>query len=260
LNGGKNKNVRTGNTLEAISKLTSEKFLTEKEALILKDAYIFYRRIEHFLQLMNDTQTHTIPEEGEILEKLSSFLGYKNSLDFLSAVRSYRLKVEKIFISITGTKNKTFKVERKIKFENEGKALQNLRFLREGTGLLGQKSADTKSIAAFQEIESYLMNYLGKSFSPDLILQNFVRIIKEAKFPSIWYSAFIDKRFFNNFLTLLEYSQKAVDLFAEDKELREDFLSQKVTEKLSSSSLKNFLQRKQLFIYLSNLHLIKFLH
>jgi len=248
INGGRNSNIRTGNTLDAITKLTNEKLLTDKEAEALRDTYIFYRKIEHFLQLMNDTQTHTIPEQGEILERLSSFIGYKNSLEFKEVVKNNRSRIQKIFNSITGVESKIIKEKRKINFENENKAFQNLRFLREGSGLLGQKSSDKKSIYAFGKIEPDLMKYLEDSISPDLVLQNFVRVIKEAHFPSIWYSAFTDKKFFDNFLTILELSQKSVDLFAEDKELREDFLSKKVFEEISRNSLKNFSIKKITFI------------
>lgn len=250
LNGGKNKNIRTGNTLDAISKLKEENLLSEKEAEHLTKAYHLYRKIEHFLQLMNDLQTHTIPEQGETLEKLSAFLKYKSSKEFLLDVKKHRTNVEKIFNSITGTDNSTVKEKRKINFENETKAEQNLRFLREGTGLLGQKSSDTKSISAFGEIEPYLMQHLEKSLSPDLILQNFVRVIKEAKFPSIWYSSFSDKKFFKSFLSLMEFSQKSVSLFAEDKELREDFLSKKVFEKITPDLFRDFSTKKICF-YLS---------
>ena len=248
INGGRNSSIRTGNTLEAINKLTDENLLTSKEAETLKYAYTFYRRIEHFLQLMNDTQTHTIPEQGEILEKLSSFLGYKNIFEFKDVVKNNRARVQKIFNSITGIESKKTKEKRKINFENENKALQNLRFLREGTGLLGQKSSDKKSIEAFRVIEPVLMKYLESSISPDLVLKNFVRVIKEAKFPSIWYSVFTDKKFFNSFLYILEYSQKSVDLFAEDKELREDFLSKKVFERINNNSLGSFSTKKITFI------------
>ncbi len=71
LNGGKDESLKTGNTLDALEKLSRTKLLTKTETKTLQDAYIFYRRIEHFLQLMNNTQTHTIPESGEIAEKIS---------------------------------------------------------------------------------------------------------------------------------------------------------------------------------------------
>ena len=77
LNGGKDESIKTGNTFYAFEKLNQAKLLSKNETKTLNDAYVFYRRIEHFLQLMNNTQTHTIPESGEIAEKLSFYLGFK---------------------------------------------------------------------------------------------------------------------------------------------------------------------------------------
>ena len=250
INGGKNLTLRTGNTLDAITRLENEKLLSANEAETLRKAYILYRRVEHYLQLMNDLQTHSIPEKGETLEKLSSFLEFRNSSEFKKDIKNQRLQVEKIFNSITGSgKDKTFSEGKiNINFSNKTKALQNLRFLREGTGLLGQKSSDKNSILAFQKIEPDLLDYLKKSFLPDTVLQNFVRIIKEANFPSIWYNAFNDKKFFKSFLTIMEFSQKSVDLFAEDKDLREYLLSKKVFEKIDKNSLKTFSMKEILFI------------
>lgn len=248
INGGKNSSVRTTNTLSAITKLENEKYLSTEEAETLRNAYIFYRKVEHYLQLMNDIQTHSIPDKGEILEKLSSFLGLKSSSEFKRKVKSHRSKVKRIFNSITGIESKVSQAtEMKINFSNKSKALQNLRYLSEGTGLLGRKSSDKSSILAFQKVEPDLMKYLKKSSQPDLVLQNFVRIIKEAAFPSIWYNAFYDKVFFKSFLTLIEFSQKSVDLFAEDKDLREHFLSKRVFEKLDKNSFQTFSVKKILF-------------
>ena len=69
--------------------------------------------------------------------------------------------------------------------------------------------------------------FLKKSESPDRILSNFVRIIKQADLPSIWYSELRDETFFNLFMDLCEYSQYSVDLFAEDNELKEFILNKK---------------------------------
>ena len=249
INGGKNTDLRTNNTLDAITKLENAKLLSIDEAETLRNAYIFYRKVEHYLQLMNDIQTHSIPDKGELLEKLSSFLRFKSSSEFKRKVKNHRSKVEKIFNSITGSEsNKVSPApEKKINFSNKSKALQNLRYLSEGTGLLGRKSSDKSSILAFQKVEPDLMKYLKRSSQPDLVLQNFVRIIKEAAFPSIWYNAFNDKLFFKSFLTLIEFSQKSVDLFAEDKDLREHFLSKRVFEKLDKNSFHTFSVKKILF-------------
>ncbi len=107
LNGGKDESIKTGNTLSALEKLNQAQLLEKNETKKLTDAYILYRRIEHFLQLMNNTQTHTIPESGEIAEKLSMFLGFKNLNEFKEKINDSRKRVRAIYNSIVGESNKT---------------------------------------------------------------------------------------------------------------------------------------------------------
>ena len=77
---------------------------------------------------------------------------------------------------------------------------------------------------------------------PDLCLSNFVRVIKQADFPSIWYNEFTDSNFLKIFLELCERSQLVIDLFAEDKILRESFLSRDfLSETMNKTRLKNIL-------------------
>ena len=248
LNGGKNSELRTGNTLNAINKLYNAGHLSFEEVDALKNSYVLYRRIEHYLQLMNDSQTHTIPGDGESLEKLSAFLGFKNSTSFKKFVTENRTAVKKISGSILDiTYDGERKTEPDIIFNNKNLAQKNLQYLREGKGLLGQKQFDTSSINLFQKIESELNEYLTSSKNPDLVLQNFARVIKSISLPSIWYREFLDKAIFEKFLFLCEYSQKAIDLFAEDDDLREFFITRKVFEKVSGSSLHSFNTKKILF-------------
>lgn len=234
INGGKWKELRTGNTLKAISLLHDKKLLSDKEAQQLSDAYIFFRKIEHYLQLMNDKQTHTIPTDFEMLNKLSCYLKFNNTKEFKNALENFRVSVLKIYNSIMGKDIKVIKREdiSVIHFENKKKALQDFTFLREGKGLLGQKEFDERTISLFQNFESFLIEYLKKSFNPDSTLQNFVRIIRHSAFPNIWYKELNDKKFLNSLLTICEYAQKAVDLFAEDDELKECFLDRSAFNKL----------------------------
>ena len=234
INGGRIKNIRTNNTLDAIELLKIEKLLTAEEADIFKYSYIFYRKIEHYLQLMNDTQTHSIPAEGEILEKLSSYLGYKNSNEFNKSVSKNRKQVKAVYDSITGKETELNIKENKIsniKFENQSKAEKDFIYLSEGKGLLGQKEFDKNTIESFAKIEPKLINYLNSCIQPDLVLQNFVRVIRNITFPSIWYNEFLDEKFFNSFLMICEFSQKSIDLFAEDIDLHEYFLTRRVFQK-----------------------------
>lgn len=250
LNGGKDESIKTGNTFDALAKLSRAKLLTKNESKILTEAYIFYRRIEHFLQLMNNTQTHTIPESGEIAEKLSNYLGFKSLDEFKEQVNKFRKQVREIYNSIVSEsvsakdENKYFN---QIKFSNPQKAANDISFLREGKGLTVSRKFDKSALEAFHNVESSIYDFLLNADDPDLCLSNFVRIIKQAEFPSLWYHEFTDGKFLQIFLKLCEKSQLAVDLFAEDKILRESFLSRDFLNDVSEDEIKMSRLKKILF-------------
>jgi glutamate-ammonia-ligase adenylyltransferase len=241
LNGGKDETIKTGNTLNALEKLNQTKLLTKTETITLHDAYIFYRRIEHFLQLMNNTQTHTIPESGEIAEKLSFYLGFKDLNEFKEKIMGYRKQVRAIYNSVVGESKKVSgkkKFFTQIKFANPQRAANDISFLREGKGLTISRKFDKKSFEAFSRIEENIYKYLSNAHNPDLCLSNFVRVIKQAEFPSLWYNEFTDEDFLKIFMQLCESSQLVIDLFAEDKVLRESFLSRDFLSENEKSDIK----------------------
>ncbi|MHB1687712.1 MAG: [protein-PII] uridylyltransferase family protein [Ignavibacteriaceae bacterium] len=250
LNGGRINSIRNANTLAAIERLREKELLSEKEKEALTSAYIFYRRIEHYLQMMNDAQTHTIPTGGEILEKLGAFLRFNNSVEFKNAVAEKRKSVIIIYNSIMGIKGEDIKKPEILlnrNFRNKNQATKDISFLREGKGLLGQKQFDKSSSGLFELIEPELEKYLEQAVDPDRVLQNFVRVIRSSNMPSIWYRELTDKFFFNSFLKLCEFSKKAIDLFAEDNGLGEFMLTRKVFDKFFADDLTQFSTKKVLF-------------
>jgi len=250
LNGGKDESIKTGNTLSALEKLSRVKLLTKNETKSLQDAYIFYRRIEHFLQLMNNTQTHTIPESGEIAEKLSFYFGFKSLNEFKEKIKEYRKQVRAIYDSVVGEskkgtdKNKIFS---QIRFTNPQRALNDISFLREGKGLTVSRKFDKTALDAFSKIEEKVYEFLLNAADPDLCLSNFVRVINQADFPSIWYNEFADENFLNIFLKLCESSQMVIDLFAEDKILRESFLSREILSEITEGNFEQIRLKDLLF-------------
>ena len=251
LNGGKNKDLRTGNSLDAVNNLFKAKLISLDEKNVLTNAYFFYRKIEHYLQLMNDTQTHTIPDEGEILEKLSFYLGYNNSSAFLQSVSNYRKLVLQIYNSIMGidfeSQDNVLNFEN-INFANRKQAEADIAFLYEGKGLFGQKDFDKNCSDLFEKIIPDLINYLTNSFDPDKVLRNFSRVIRSSNIPSIWYREFSDSFFFNSFLKLCEFSQKSIDLFAEDNDLSEYLLTRKAFTQISIEEMSKYPVKKVLFL------------
>lgn len=265
INGGRESEIRTGNSLSAIKLLNQKGLLTESEAKTFTEAYILYRNIEHYMQLMNDQQTHSLPEKGEIPEKLAAYLGYKNLDSLKDQIESLRVNVRNIFNSIVKVENNNSDYSHKdeISFIDQKRSQNNLDFLKTGKSLLNKKSFDNRTISAFENIEEHLYNFLSKSIDPDLVLENFARVIRTANFPKIWYDEFRDKKFFDVFLMLCEHSQKAINFFAEDKILREDFLSRESLKPIylinqKSLSLKTFLFRASLQLTIGNLSHLEF--
>lgn len=79
LNGGDLPELRTGNTLTAISRLETAGCLTSQEASLLGENYRFLRKVEHRLQIMFDLQTHRLPDEPLERARLAVRLGYDAS-------------------------------------------------------------------------------------------------------------------------------------------------------------------------------------
>jgi [glutamine synthetase] adenylyltransferase / [glutamine synthetase]-adenylyl-L-tyrosine phosphorylase len=229
LNGGRIKQLRTGNTLTALEELRKNNLLAEEEKNIFNEAYIFYRRIEHFLQLMNDSQTHIIPEDIEFRHRLANFLKIKSVKNLNDKINDYRIKVRSIYDNIL--KNEGDEVHTtdfsKISFKDSSKAEKNIKFLRSGEGIFERKEFDSRTIELFSQIEPALTGFLQDCTDPDKTLENFAKIIRFTKFPSIWYNAFGRNKLFEGFLKVCLYSQRAVDLISASRMLEENFISGK---------------------------------
>lgn len=252
LNGNKISLLKNGNTLEVLDILLNNKLLTQNEYKNFKDAYIFYRKIEHFLQLMNDTQTHRLPEDFDTQMRLSKYLALKNYDDFKEKIEYKRKIVRKIYNSILSSSNKENILE-EIKFNNRSKAENNLSFLKTGKGIIGRKEFDFHTIASFEKIETQLYKYLQKSDNPDVVLENFTKVIRFSNYPSIWFNEFKNEIFFEQFLSICNFSQKAIDMLITSKTAGELLLSRKVFIKNYNDEIK-ILSIKELIFILSIQH------
>ena len=97
--GGKKPSLREKNLLKAISKLKNEKIIDEKTSKILTDAYLFYRKLEHIIQVENcvQTQIFRVDKVPEYAKKQ----GFSSEKDFLEKLDFYKKEVNRIFNSLT---------------------------------------------------------------------------------------------------------------------------------------------------------------
>ena len=92
--GGRDPRVRIAPTLKAIGALTDTGRVPQAALEELTEAYHFLRQVEHRVQMIDDRQTHRIPETAEGVAHLATFLGYPDAEAFRAALLARLGRVE----------------------------------------------------------------------------------------------------------------------------------------------------------------------
>ncbi len=80
--GGRNKSLRNPTTCGALDDFVGEGLVDAKIADELKESYRFLRHVEHRLQMREDAQTHTMPEQELDIDNVARFSGYAETEAF----------------------------------------------------------------------------------------------------------------------------------------------------------------------------------
>jgi glutamate-ammonia-ligase adenylyltransferase len=97
--GGREKELRSTNTLEALRRLRARGFVTDKESREVGDAYLALRRLEHRIQFATGLQTHALPG-AELTETIARSLGFAAGAELLRDLDRTRKRVAKRFGSL----------------------------------------------------------------------------------------------------------------------------------------------------------------
>jgi [glutamine synthetase] adenylyltransferase / [glutamine synthetase]-adenylyl-L-tyrosine phosphorylase len=97
LHGGKTPAIRLQSTLDTISSLERHGLVAPEDARKMQRAYAFLRTIEHRLQIMMNTQTHTIPEDETALESLARNIGISSAGELRSVYAAHLQAVRKVY-------------------------------------------------------------------------------------------------------------------------------------------------------------------
>jgi [glutamine synthetase] adenylyltransferase / [glutamine synthetase]-adenylyl-L-tyrosine phosphorylase len=79
LHGGKIEWLRHQNTLEALQRLVASGLMSARLCERLSDAYLFFRKVEHRVQIVEDQQTHLVPRDPEALAEIARSLRFPSS-------------------------------------------------------------------------------------------------------------------------------------------------------------------------------------
>lgn len=93
---GTRPHLRVRNTLDALDRLLFAGLITADDHQVLAEAYAFFRRVEHRVQMSADRQGHRLPDSAEGLAQLSERMGMEMEV-FRCLILSHRTGVHAMF-------------------------------------------------------------------------------------------------------------------------------------------------------------------
>ena len=87
--GGKDNSLRAPDTLTALSSLSQARHITDKICAELSAAYLYLRRIEHRLQMRDDLQTHSLPDNLADFRSFALFAGHDSTEEFMTDIQRH---------------------------------------------------------------------------------------------------------------------------------------------------------------------------
>jgi glutamate-ammonia-ligase adenylyltransferase len=84
--GGRDPALRDRQTLPTLAKLCEGRWIDADARDEMTAAYLFLREVEHRLQMVNDEQTQTLPDDAEGMERFARFMGFRGRDAFARAL------------------------------------------------------------------------------------------------------------------------------------------------------------------------------
>ena len=103
LYGGREPRLRKTSTLDALFALEVAGHVNARLRHVLADAYHFFRRVEHRLQIVNEQQTHTLPKDADARLELARSLGFEAADELERVLRGHMTEVRTRFEALLGT-------------------------------------------------------------------------------------------------------------------------------------------------------------
>lgn len=101
IHGGRDPALRAPATLDALAVLAQAGRIDPDEAAALADAYVLLRTIEHRVQMIDDRQTHQLPQ-GEALDRVARLHGLAGAPALLDLIAPHVERVGRIYDSLDG--------------------------------------------------------------------------------------------------------------------------------------------------------------
>ena len=93
--GGRDPSLRDRRTLDTLAHLARAGHVEAGAVAELAEAYHFLRQLEHRLQMIDDQQTQTLPDQPERLAEIAAFMGFDDMQSFAAALTRRLQTVER---------------------------------------------------------------------------------------------------------------------------------------------------------------------
>ncbi|MGQ0532535.1 MAG: bifunctional [glutamine synthetase] adenylyltransferase/[glutamine synthetase]-adenylyl-L-tyrosine phosphorylase [Caulobacteraceae bacterium] len=84
--GGRNRKLRSQSTVGALEALAEAGAISREASGALQEAYVFYREVEHRIQMLEDAQTHRVPADPETRTHVAALAGFDTLEEFDAAL------------------------------------------------------------------------------------------------------------------------------------------------------------------------------
>ncbi|MEJ2184141.1 MAG: bifunctional [glutamate--ammonia ligase]-adenylyl-L-tyrosine phosphorylase/[glutamate--ammonia-ligase] adenylyltransferase [Nitrospirota bacterium] len=101
--GAENRALRTYRLTNAIQGLRRMRLVPDEDLSALWHSYVTLRRVEHFLQMKDDLQTHSLPGGRAEREALARNMGFSGLEAFLRDLRVKRMQIKSMYTTLLGT-------------------------------------------------------------------------------------------------------------------------------------------------------------
>ncbi len=261
LYGGHFKELRTSNTIEAIINLHKKGLIQQKSAKEIIDAYKFLRRIENFIQLMDDRQTHYIPDDEDKFLNLIKFLGLSSKLEFNKKLNQVRKIVKKhhdqIFESYNyeaKTTDLKSKIPTSIKIDPKNK-LHLIKNIIENNFRFHSVWINNDVIKNF---EKHLIKHIENSIDPETFVHNFLKFLMQVK-TSYQISELLNNRSLLKLIfEILENSEPLTNKLTTNPFIFDFFFSGRVFEKIQIDDYFNMFDENEIERFLFSIMINQF--
>nr|WP_281381081.1 bifunctional [glutamate--ammonia ligase]-adenylyl-L-tyrosine phosphorylase/[glutamate--ammonia-ligase] adenylyltransferase [Desulfurispira natronophila] len=188
LYGGKDRQLQQFSTARALDVLQDQKYIERSDAEELWQCYLFLRNVEHRIQMHDQRQSHTVPDDEACQLRLARQMGYDSIAAFQGALQEIMQTVNGHFTTlfVEDTHEKPVPEEifsgnysreellpmlSQYRFANPRKAAVNI------YAIIDQAMRSEEEHRRLRAIAPVLLQSIDESPDPDLALNNFERFL-----------------------------------------------------------------------------------